>query len=217
MEIQQISSEHTIDRSLTMYPTVLRAWRNPQVSLENQTSHYYGFVSEGEVQVHSQSSSWTLKTGMYFSLPGSIKIMGQGLVAAIERIGYRGLSQCGGPIESSGRLVYIDNCHTTLLVPPPRQGDPVFNLLVFPPHIEQSFHLHPSIRMGLVVKGSGLAVFKDKKVPLRSGMVFCLEERETHCFYSDADGLSVVAYHPDSDWGPVDSNHPMLNRTYRTS
>jgi hypothetical protein len=26
--------------------------------------------------------------------------------------------------------------------------------------------------------------------------------------------LDVIAFHPDSDWGPTDGTHPMLNRTY---
>ena len=26
--------------------------------------------------------------------------------------------------------------------------------------------------------------------------------------------MDVVAFHPDSDWGPTDAAHPMLNRTY---
>jgi hypothetical protein len=26
--------------------------------------------------------------------------------------------------------------------------------------------------------------------------------------------MDVIAFHPDSDWGPTDEKHPMLNRTY---
>ena len=25
--------------------------------------------------------------------------------------------------------------------------------------------------------------------------------------------MDVIAYHPDSDWGPTDVEHPMVNRT----
>lgn len=35
-----------------------------------------------------------------------------------------------------------------------------------------------------------------------------------HSFFADEEGVSVVAYHPDSDCGPEHNNHPMLNRTY---
>jgi len=26
--------------------------------------------------------------------------------------------------------------------------------------------------------------------------------------------MDIIAYHPDSDFGPTDIDHPMLNRTY---
>jgi hypothetical protein len=26
--------------------------------------------------------------------------------------------------------------------------------------------------------------------------------------------MDVIAFHPDSDWGPTDGIHPMLNRTF---
>ena len=26
--------------------------------------------------------------------------------------------------------------------------------------------------------------------------------------------MDVIAYHPDSDWGPTDETHPMVNRTF---
>jgi hypothetical protein len=26
--------------------------------------------------------------------------------------------------------------------------------------------------------------------------------------------LDVIAYHPDTDFGPTDDNHPMINRTW---
>ncbi len=50
---------------------------------------------------------------------------------------------------------------------------------------------------------------------LSPGGVFLLEEGELHSFATPPGGhMEIVAFHPDSDWGPTDDDHPMLNRTY---
>lgn len=135
-------------------------------------------------------------------------------VFAVIRHGFRGQGLVGGPIESSGRLCYIDNCSDSLLVYPPRKGDPSLNHLSFPAGVRQSFHIHPSIRLGVVASGSGHACFADREISLTVGTMFCIEERELHRFRTDDQRLDVIAFHPDGDWGPTDHDHPMLNRTY---
>ena len=50
---------------------------------------------------------------------------------------------------------------------------------------------------------------------LKPGGVFMLEEGELHSFATmPGSNMEIIAYHPDSDWGPTDQDHPMLNRTY---
>src|SRR5262249_6536927 len=136
------------------------------------------------------------------------------------RYGYRGLLTVGR-IEAAGRLSYLNGCSSTVLVPPPRAGDPVFNHLHIPKGINQTPHTHPSIRFGVVVRGSGIAYgggelnSREWSKPLTEGCVFLLPAGELHAFctvYSDH-GLDLVTYHPDSDWGPTDEDHPMLNAT----
>lgn len=136
-----------------------------------------------------------------------------------------------GRIETKGRLSYIDGCSDSMLVQPARLGDPVLNFLHFPKGIVQTQHTHPTIRMGVVARGSGRAWQRTDQshagwtVPLEQGTVFMLDEQELHSFRTDepdpfntgnlvAETMDIVAYHPDSDWGPQDTNHPMLNRTY---
>jgi len=102
-----------------------------------------------------------------------------------------------------------------LLVYPPRLGDPTLNYLYFPPGIDQSFHTHPSIRVGCVIQGEGKASLRDKEIDLVPGVMFALEEKELHRFRtSSGDIMKIIAFHPDGDWGPTDENHTMLNRTY---
>jgi len=64
--------------------------------------------------------------------------------------------QFGGPLEATGRLRYVDGCSDTLLVCPPRLGEPCLNHLHIPPHTQQSEHFHPSLRIGVIARGAGV-------------------------------------------------------------
>jgi hypothetical protein len=216
MLIRPFSKDTQIDMSNSMYPSALSCHAGGETQLNDHTSTYYGFVLNGSVKItRPQQAPLECLKHMYFASPGSLSVSGDGQAVIIRRFGYRGLFQMGGPTESQGRLTYIDNCTTTLLVPPARLGDPAFNILYFPPGIRQTSHIHPSVRLGLVLSGSGHCV-KPNAAPmaLEPGMVFCISENEQHCFHSGEQGMSVIAYHPDSEWGPTDQSHPMLNRTY---
>ena len=201
----------------SMYPSRLWTPKSETVEVADPTRTSYGLCLEGTSTIRKTAFEVTLSAGMYFAVTGPYTISGTGKTVVIDRYGYRGLDQIGGPIEENGRLTYIDDCRASILVNPARLGDPVFNLLTFPPRILQTVHIHPTVRLGAVVKGVGRChlpggITKE----LRPGMVFMLDEGERHGFESLDQSLIVVAYHPDSDTGPTDSNHPMLNRTYVT-
>jgi hypothetical protein len=140
-----------------------------------------------------------------------------GCGVAISVDGYRGLFQVGGPVESTGRLRYLDGCSDTVLVPPVVRGDPCLNLLHVPPETSQPDHHHPSIRVGLVVDGVGTCVLRHgKRAVMRPGSVFVLRANAAHRFETGPRNyLLLMAWHPDSDTGPTDDDHPMLNRTLR--
>lgn len=162
----------------------------------------------------------SLSKGQYFSF-----FLGDNLptfnctdkLFVIFRLGYK-CQNITGWVETQGRLSYIDGCTDSLLVYPPRQGDPSMSLLYFPPGIDQTRHLHPSVRIGCVIDGSGTSDvwIKDniQSIPLTAGDNFCLEENELHRFKTETSSMTVIAWHPDGDWGPTDHNHTMLNRTY---
>jgi hypothetical protein len=44
-------------------------------------------------------------------------------------------------------------------------------------------------------------------------MIFVIPALGEHAFATSDDELTVIAYHPDSDFGPEDEDHPMINRT----
>jgi hypothetical protein len=208
-----------IDCTDTMYPTLILTL-NPRELIHlikiEVLSTVYGFVSSGKLILPNE---YEVTDGQWFSYVTSIKnreivksMNAEGFL--VQRIGYRGQNIIGGPIEEKGRLCYIDGCSDTMLVYPPRMGDPVFNHLHFPEGIEQSFHTHPSIRAGHVARGHGYAELKTGRVELNEGTSFVLLEHELHRFVTTDSSMDIVAYHPDSDWGPTDQNHPMLNRSY---
>ena len=136
-----------------------------------------------------------------------------GSALVIAHAGYRGLRQLGGPLETSGRLRYVDGCTDTLLVCPPRLGEPCLNHLHIPPHTQQSEHTHPSLRLGVIARGSGLCRTPDAELALEEGMGFYLPPELVHSFVTRESALDVFAWHPDSDFGPTDRDHPMRNRT----
>jgi hypothetical protein len=136
---------------------------------------------------------------------------GSGIVAS--RVGHRGFFHLGGPIEERGRLRYIDGCTDSLIIPPVMRGDACLNFLHFPPHTRQTPHTHPSIRAGIVVRGAGECETPVGRYALTPGMVFVIRADGLHSFNTHEQELAVIAYHPDSDFGPTHEDHPMINRT----
>lgn len=196
------------------FPAVVTAWRGNDLELADDATHF-GFVHEGESRLQCGSGCFSLRPGMYFAIPGPGRVRavdgGTGLV--ISRLGYRGFFQLGGPIESVGRLRYIDGCSDSLLLSPVRKGDPCLNLLHIPPGVSQTTHTHPSFRVGLIVAGQGQCITPAGATDLRPGQIFLIEAHGLHAFRTTQQSLTIIAFHPDSDFGPTHENHPMLNRT----
>jgi mannose-6-phosphate isomerase-like protein (cupin superfamily) len=136
---------------------------------------------------------------------------GRGII--IERERYNGVLHIGGPVEAVGRLRYIDGCTDTLLIPPQRIGEPCLNALFFPPGIDQTMHTHPSDRIGMIYSGEGECETPDGVIQLQPGMIFCIHTHGAHRFRTPRGPMRVIAFHPDSDFGPDDEKHPMINRT----
>ncbi|HRF64178.1 MAG TPA: cupin domain-containing protein [Candidatus Competibacter sp.] len=173
----------------------------------------FGMVTTGQTQLRdAETRVFDLNAGMFFVLPdGGVARGGSGLV--IVWAGYRGLRQIGGPLEATGRLRYIDGCSDTLLVCPPRLGDPCLNHLHIPPRTDQTPHTHPSMRIGVILRGTGECRTPDGSYPLEPGMGWYIPTGCLHSFFTQDEALDVIAWHPDSDFGPRDDDHPMINRT----
>ena len=181
----------------------------------NATS--FGYIFDGELSY----SGRVFVAGDFFSFPAiegqDNKIVATGRAILFIRYGFLG-QQIQGVVEDEGRVQYIDGCTDSVLVSPPRLGDACLNSLHFPTGITQTVHTHPTVRLGVVAKGSGIATtIKDGQLVdtlLEAGDAFILEANEAHRFKTLGEKMLVVAYHPDSDYGPTDEFHPMKNRTY---
>jgi len=179
----------------------------------------YGY-SFGDSTITIGNKIHELENNQYFSLfigNNSVIVETTSQLFLVVKLGYKCQNTVGWA-EEKGRLSYIDGCTDSLLVYPPRQGDPSLNLLHFPSGIDQSQHTHPSIRIGCVIDGHGVSDTWSNGVQLShdlvTGVNFCLEENELHRFRTSDSSMTVIAWHPDGDWGPTDHNHTMLNRTY---
>lgn len=194
------------------FPSRLAIWSEARLELTDEGTHF-GYVGSGTAQLECPSGTFPLQTGMYFSLPGRATISGTGDGFVATRVAWRGFFQIGGPAESRGRLAYIDGCSDSLLIPPVVAGDPCLNLLYLPPGTTQTEHTHPSCRLGMIASGTGWCKTPTETFRLQPGIVFQIAPHALHSFHTRDDSLRVIAWHPDSNFGPTNDNHPMINRT----
>jgi hypothetical protein len=220
MEILDLRSGGSL-KSVAPYPSEGVLLGPGQSYRVGASSTAYGYSVHGRCIVNQRQ----VFAGEYFCLPGSspdgeIQCERDSTTAVFIREGFVGLFSIG-QTEEQGRVAYIDGCTDSVLVCPPRMGDPCLNFLHFPAGVRQSFHSHPTVRLGVVASGKGTACIlngdrRDEiQISLEPGLVFMLPSSMVHRFETTSGThLNVIAYHPDSDWGPTDQNHPMLNRTY---
>lgn len=194
------------------FPSCLRTWNGGPLELEDGHTHY-GFVRHGQAVLRVSGHDYPILPEMYFAIPGGGSVRGHGEALLASRRAYLGFFHVGGPVEQFGRLRYINGCSDSVLIGPLTHGAPCLNLLYVPRDTRQTPHTHPSFRFGLVVSGAGQCFSGEQSHPLHVGSVFYIPQHELHHFVTEDSSLRIVAWHPDSDFGPTDENHPMLNRT----
>lgn len=200
----------------------LRLFCHPpgEVTALEEGSTHYGYVLEGECTVTERGRRVSAGPNTFFCVAGAARLEGLGRCVVSTRFHYKGLTLFGGEVEDWGRLEYIDGCTDTLLIAPVKRGEPCLNALYFPPATHQTRHVHPSVRCGVVVSGEGTCKTLSGDYPLAKGTVFFLPPETYHAFHTGdvpvagRSALTVLAFHPDSDFGPTDAQHPMINRTY---
>jgi mannose-6-phosphate isomerase-like protein (cupin superfamily) len=180
---------------------------------------FWGFVKRGVATIRSETVCWVVNAGQWFCLFNEnvtqLQLTEQAQLFVVHDRAHIGLISMGGPVEKMGRLQYIDHCTDTILYAPPVFGDPCLNLLHFPTEINQTAHYHPSSRSGIVYNGKGVCVSNEGNQSLEPGTIFYIPGGMQHKFTTDkTDSMTVISFHPDSDWGPTHDTHPMINRTW---
>lgn len=178
----------------------------------HEGSSCWVLVTEGEAVAELGRDRFNLGAEHYFTAPAPASVAADAGLA-IVLTDYRSVRQLGGPLELSGRLRYVDGCSDTLLVCPPRLGEPCLNHLHIPAQTDQSEHSHPSLRVGVIARGRGVCRTPAGDVPLTQGLGWLIPSGLRHSFITRDQALDVFAWHPDSDFGPTDEDHPMINRT----
>ena len=192
----------------------VQLWQGGFFHITSKEGSSCGYIQEGQAELCHRGMRFSLQAGMYFSAPGEVQISGEGQGLLITQTQHEAFFMLGGPIEEKGRLQYIDGCTDSLLIAPPLLGDPCLNLLHIPPRTFQSQHSHPSLRAGMIVSGSGYCITPQGSYELKPGQAFVIPAEAQHSFVTQNEALRVIAYHPDSDFGPTHEHHPMINRTY---
>lgn len=212
--------ERLLAERLSTSATTVYCHRADEDTLLGPSATHFGFVVRGNAAARlHEDHTYPLYEGTYFSLAEPGVISGDAEIVVISHADYVGYTSVGGRIPPEGHLRYIDGCTDSLLVPPVKLGKPCFNALFFPPGTDQTQHYHPSLRAGIVVDGCGECIAPDGNSKLSKGQVFLIPADCWHSFSTDPSksnqaALTVLASHPDSDFGPTDEDHPMLNRTY---
>lgn len=200
------------------FPSYLQGWSNGNLILKPMDTHF-GYCHKGTAILTANGGRYPIYEKSYFCVPRGAILEGknsEGIV--ISRKDYTGFFQIGGVVEWKGRLKYIDGCTDSLLVSPVKMGDPCLNLLYFPSGVHQTAHTHPSDRIGMILSGKGrchaVEDGQEKIIELEAGMIFCIHANGVHNFSTPyGEEMRVLAYHPESDFGPQDEDHPMINRT----
>lgn len=118
-------------------------------------------------------------------------------------------------------LPYVNGCSTKQIFSPDRPGDPTLQLLQIPPFSsEQAHHIHSTVRVAYIVKGSGRSIvgMEQKNVieDLYPGKVCILQKMCPHHFETDHEHLLVLPLHIFSSVGAIEQSHPMFNGTHMT-
>ena len=196
------------------FPTDMHGLDGGILTVTDPQGAWFGYVQEGPTFMLMDGRIFTLQAGDYFATSRPFTLT-HGRAILIRRLGADTPFVLGNDTQhQGGRLKYIDGCTDTLLIAPWKLGQPCLNLLFFPEGIDQTQHTHPSDRLGVVAAGQGRCVTPDATYELRPGMIWRIPAEGLHKFQTDpGHTMTVIAYHPDSDFGPQDEFHPMLSRT----
>jgi mannose-6-phosphate isomerase-like protein (cupin superfamily) len=191
----------------------VQTWNGGTLSLRADASHFIT-VLNGEMEIDNKGIAAKLRDYCFGTFPGETVISGTGNAVIVSSVNYYGMALFGGPLETDGRLRYVDGCTNSLLLAPPVKGEPCLNFLNLPSGTHQTTHTHPTIRVGMVVSGHGRCGTKADPLIFEEGSVFIIPPDALHSFQTDEANIRIILFHPDSVVGPTDTDQTMLNNTF---
>lgn len=197
------------DLSNTQFPSKVYAFDGMDAIYYHQNCSYYGYVFEGSVTIKYKKEDFTVKKGMYFSLPKELNIQGEGKAFIIEHYDHSCFFQIGGPVEEKGRIECEYNRSNSLLIAPTELHQPCLNLLQIHKNQENlPFHTHQEYRIGMVVEGFGYFATNDNRIPLEKGEIFILPANLAHRLEApkNSENFLIISYHPKSQVNPIYTN-----------
>jgi quercetin dioxygenase-like cupin family protein len=167
-------------------------------------------ITAGEVFVNDT----LLSKGMYGCLPRNGHFEADHCrCMLVDAKRFNGIFCLGGPIEDTGRLRYINGCTDTGLIQPLKLGDACLNALFFPAGTSQTPHRHPSHRIGTIYDGHGMCHTESGATLMSKGDIFIIPAQSLHWFTTTNAAMRIMVFHPDSEFGPTDEHHQMLDAT----
>lgn len=190
-------------------------------TVDPELGSVYIMVMDGVFSITNEENQilCTLKSGCHAELTTPSTIYSQGNAYVIQTHYYRGLTRIGMQLENKCSLRFIDGCMDTLLISPLVKADPCLNFLYIPKNTTQTLHTHPSARLGMVLYGTGACVVESGAIDLMPNRFFIIQDNVLHQFLTTYSELGIFVFHPDSDFGPSNAEHPMINKSFigRTS
>ena len=191
----------------------VQTWNGGPLKLRPDASHFITIL-DGQMVIDNDGIQATLKEYCYGTFPGDTQVAGNGNAIIVSSVNYKSMALFGGPLETDGRLKYVDGCTNSLLLAPPVKGEPCLNFLNLPSGTHQTPHTHPTIRVGMVVSGYGRCGTKGDPLIFEPGSVFIIPPDALHSFQTDDANIRIILFHPDSVVGPTDTDQTMLNNTF---
>jgi uncharacterized RmlC-like cupin family protein len=188
------------------------------IAAEDNLYYYEAYIGEHELSVErGDSLFWLSADADTAHLARGPRTIRSTRIATVIR-GYMPEDKTS-TVRQRTTLPYVNGCSAKQVFPPERPGDPTLQLLYIPPHTsEQAHHIHSTVRVVYVLRGSGHSVVGMEKAmtreSLRPGKVAIFEPMCPHHFETDAEPLVCVPLHVFSSVGARELNHPMHNGTY---
>lgn len=190
-----------------------RTWNRSNLTLPRNATHF-GFSTQGQLIVEAPHTNVKLNDGGFFRVQGEATVSG-GRGFALSVPGARGFTQISGPFSDVPWVDYLPGGKQNCLIWPAAVSYPTLNTLKMEPRQSQENHAHDSIRINVIISGSGYCVVEGTIHEIETGDVVIIPANESHLFQTRLQGLSFIAFHPDSDTSVFSEyRNPMILKTY---